>query len=78
MLQSLFNVQVKLLIQLPTFATRYADYGRHQSAPVTPTPPHGLIKEESTEEVRKASADGGLNHSDSDSEYGFDSQWTPR
>jgi len=57
----------------------YADYGRHQSAPATPTP-HGLIKEESSEEVRKASKEhaGPLNQSDSDSEYGFDSQWTPR
>jgi len=51
---------------------RYTDYGRHQSAPVTPTG----IKEESSEEVRRAGRNNP-HQSDSDSEYGFDSQWAP-
>lgn len=58
----------------------YTEYGRHASAPSTPTP-HGQIKEESTEEVRKASLAGSSGghqqqaESDSDSEFGFGSQW---
>lgn len=52
---------------------RSADFGivgrAHKSAPVTPTESNSPIKEE------EPGGDGGGGGGDSDSEFGFDSQW---